>query len=333
MKAILIKSVGDPKVLEVADIPKPEINNENEVLVKIKAAGVNPIDAKLRGGLYPLNNFPAVLGCDGAGIVEGVGNEVTKFKIGDPVYYFHGGVDGIQGNYTEYKVLNQHFIAHKPKSIDFFESAALPLVAITAWEALFIHANLKKDKSVFINGAAGGVGHVAIQLAKYKKAKVFASVSSDEKNIFVSKLGVDHVINYKKENVSDEILKLTNNKGIDIVLDSVGGDEIEKIIPAISHYGKIVTLLQPNNKINWSNARFRNINLSFEVMLSPLLFNLKNKQIKQTKILQKCANLIDNKNLKIHINNVMPLKWAAKAHKKIEAGHTMGKIVLETKIK
>ena len=150
MKAILIKSVGDPKVLEVADIPKPEINNENEVLVKIKAAGVNPIDAKLRGGLYPLNTFPAVLGCDGAGIIEDTGNKVTKFKIGDPVYYFHGGVDGIQGNYAEYKVLNQHFIAHKPKSIDFFESAALPLVAITAWEALFNHANLKKDKSVFI---------------------------------------------------------------------------------------------------------------------------------------------------------------------------------------
>ena len=331
MKAILIKSVGDPEVLEIDDIPKPEIDDDDEVLVQIKAAGVNPIDTKLRAGLYPLNSFPAILGCDGAGIIENVGAKVTKFKIGDPVYYFHGGLDGIHGNYTEYKVLNQHFITHKPKSIDFFESAALPLVAITAWEALFTHANLTKNKSIFINAAAGGVGHVAIQLAKYKKAKVFASVSSHEKNEFVSKLGADHVINYKKENVSDEILKLTNNKGVDIVLDNVGGDEIEKIIPAVSHYGKIVTLLQPNNKIDWSNARFRNINLSFEVMLSPLLFNLKNKQIDQTKILAKCANLIDNENLKIHINNIMPLKYASKAHKKIETGHTMGKIVLEIK--
>ncbi len=331
MKAVLIKSVGSPKVLEIGNVPKPEINNENDVLVKIKAAGVNPIDAKLRKGLYPLSAFPAILGCDGAGIIEDIGAKVTKFKIGDPVYYFHGGLDGIQGNYAEYKVLNQRFITHKPKSIDFFKSAALPLVVITAWEALFTHARLTKNKSIFINGAAGGVGHIAIQLAKLKGATVFASVSSDEKNKFVKKLGVDHVINYKKQNISDEILKLTNNKGIDIAIDNVGGDEIEKIISAISHYGKIVTLLQPNDKIDWSNARFKNINLSFEVMLSPLLFNLKNKQIDQTKILKKCANLVDNGNLKIHLDTIMPLKFAAKAHEKIQRGHTMGKIVLEIK--
>ena len=331
MKAILINSIGGPEVLEVSDIPKPEITNENEVLVKIKAAGVNPIDAKLRGGLYPLNIFPVVLGCDGAGVIEDVGGDVKKFKIGDPVYYFHGGLDGIQGNYTEYKVLNQHFITHKPESISFVESAGFPLVAITAWEALFMHAKLSKNKSIFINGAAGGVGHVAIQLAKYKQARIIASVSCDEKKEFVTKLGADHVINYKKQNISSEILNLTKNKGVDIVLDNVGGNEIEKIIPAISHYGKIVTLLQPDNKIDWSNARFRNISLSFEVMLSPLLFNLKNKQAEQTKILSKCANLIDNKNLKIHLNKTVPLEHAIEAHKMIETGHMMGKIVLEIK--
>ena len=331
MKAVLIKSVGNPKVLELGNIPKPEINNENEVLVKIKAAGVNPIDTKLRMGLYPLNSFPAILGCDGAGIIENIGAKVKNFKIGDPVYYFHGGLDGIQGNYTEYKALNQRFITHKPKSIDFFKSAALPLVVITAWEALFTHAKLTKNKSVFINAAAGGVGHVAIQLAKYKKATVIASVSSEEKNKFVKKLGADHVINYKKQNISDEILKLTNNKGVDIAIDNVGGDEIERIIPAIRHYGKIVTLLQPSDKINWSNARFKNISLSFEVILSPLLFNLKNKQINQTKVLTKCANLVDNGNLKIHLDSIIPLEFAAKAHKKIQNGHTMGKIVLEIK--
>ena len=331
MKAILIKTVGNPEVLEIQDIPKPEIKSTNDVLVKIKAAGVNPIDTKLRAGLYPLNNFPAVLGCDGAGIVEDIGARVTKIKIGDPVYYFHGGVDGIQGNYAEYKVLNQRFISHKPKSINFFEAAAVPLVAITAWEALYDHANLTQNKSIYINAAAGGVGHVAVQLAKYKKAKVFASVSNKEKAEFVSKLGADHVLNYKKQNISDEILKLTNNQGVDIVLDNVGGDEIEKIIPATKYYGKIVTLLQPNNKIDWSTARFRNINLSFEVMLSPLLLNLKNKQIYQTKILKQCANLIDNGNLKIHLNSIIPLKYAEKAHKKIQDGHTSGKIVLEIK--
>ena len=331
MKAILIKKVGNPEVLEIQDIPKPEIINKNDVLVKIKAASVNPIDTKLRAGYYPLNNFPAVLGCDGAGIIEDIGSNVTKIKIGDPVYYFHGGVDGIQGNYAEYKVLNQRFITHKPKSVDFCEAAGIPLVAITAWEALYVQANLTKNKSIYINAAAGGVGHIAIQLAKYKKAKVFASVSNKEKAELVSKLGADHVLNYKKQNISDEILRLTNNQGVDIALDNVGGNEIENIIPAIKHYGKIVTLLQPTNKIDWSTARFKNIKLSFEVMLSPLLFKLRNKQIYQTKILKECADLIDNGSLKIHLNSIMPLKYAAKAHKIIQDGHTTGKIVLEIK--
>ena len=331
MKAILIKKVGSPDVLEIQDIPKPKIKNTSDVLVKIKAAGINPIDTKLRAGLYPLNNFPAVLGCDGAGIIEDIGTKVTKFKIGDPVYYFHGGIDGIQGNYTEYKVLNQRFIANKPKSINFYEAAATPLAAITAWEALYIHGKLTKDKSIYINASAGGVGHIAVQLAKQKKAKVFASVSSREKAKFVRGLGADYILDYKKQNIPDEILKLTNNRGVDIALDSVGGSEIEKIIPAISHYGKIITLLQPNNKIDWSIARFRNINLSFEVMLSPLLFNLRNKQINQTKILAKCSELIDNNNLKIYVSSVLPLKSAIEAHKKIQNGHTLGKIVLEIK--
>ena len=172
---------------------------------------------------------------------------------------------------------------------------------------------------------------MAIQLAKYAEAVVFTSVSSDKKAEFVKELGADHVINYKKQNISKEILKLTNNQGVDIVLDNIGGDEIEKIIPAVCHYGKVITLLQPNNKINWSLARFRNINLCFEVMLSPLLFNIKHKQLKQTKILENCSKLIDKGDLRIHIDASMPLEYVAKAHEKIQKGNTMGKIVLEIK--
>tara|TARA_Y100001960_G_scaffold110331_1_gene118226 strand:+ start:2277 stop:3272 length:996 start_codon:yes stop_codon:yes gene_type:complete len=331
MKAVLINTIGEPKVLDIQNIPKPKITNAYEVLVKIKAASVNPIDIKLRAGDYALNNFPAILGCDAAGIVDEVGSKVTKVKKGDHVYYFHGGLDGIQGNYAEYKLLNQRFIAKKPESINFIEAAAIPLVAITAWESLFYHAKLTKNKSIYINAGAGGVGHVAIQLAKYTEAVVFTSVSSDKKAEFVKELGADHVINYKKQNISKEILKLTNNQGVDIVLDNIGGDVIEKIIPAVCHYGKVITLLQPNNKINWALARFRNINLCFEVMLSPLLFNIKHKQLKQTKILENCSKLIDKGDLRIHIDASMPLEYVAKAHEKIQKGNTMGKIVLEIK--
>ena len=328
MKAISIKSIGKPDVLNINDIPKPKIMENDEVLVKLKAAGVNPIDTKLRSGAYPIDNFPAVLGCDGAGIVEEIGSKVDKVKKGDSVFFFHGGIGGVQGNYAQYKVLNQDFIAHKPKSISFIEAAAVPLVSITAWEALFMHANIKKDDKLFINAGAGGVGHIAIQLAKYRQAIVHTSVSSDKKKKVVKNFGADHIFNYKKEDIKSRILKLTNNEGVDVALDNVGNHEIEDIISITKNYGHMVTLLQPNNKIDWSLARFKNLSLSFEVMLTPQLYNLKNKQIEQTRILEKITNLIDADNLKIHISEVMQLEDAAIAHKMIEDGHTTGKIVL-----
>jgi len=331
MKVISIKSIGNPKILQIQNIAKPHIRNGFDVLVCIKAAGVNPIDSKLRSGIYPLTKFPAILGCDGSGIVEEIGAKVTKVKKGDAVYFFHGGLDGIQGNYAEYKVLNQRFLAHKPESLTFVEAAAAPLVLITAWEALFDHAQLTKNKTIFINAGAGGVGHIAIQLAKYKESIVYTSISNKHKADFVKKLGADYILNYKKQNVMKEILNLTNNQGVDIALDNIGGKEIQNIFLAITHYGQITTLLQPDETIDWSMARFKNINLNFEVMLSPLIYNLKNKQIHQTKILDKCAKLFDSGRLKIHINHIIPLEEAAHAHAIIEEGHTMGKIVLEIK--
>ncbi len=329
MKAIQISEHGEPEQLKLVEIKDPEIKNPTDIKVRLKAAGVNPVDTKLRAGAYPIMTFPAILGCDGAGIVESCGTDVTRFKEGDEVYFFSGGIASIQGNYAEVKVLNERFAAHKPKSISFIQAAAAPLVLITVWEALFDRINLEKDQTIFINAGAGGIGHVAIQLAKHIGAKVCTTVSNNEKALFVKELGADFIINYKNQNVTESILQWTDNKGVDVFLDNLGGPAIQETLTAVKNYGDIVTLLQPDESIDWSVVRFRNLRLCFEVMLSPLLFDLKDAQNHQTWILEQGAKLIDEGKLNLHVSDTFPLKDAAKAHSQIEEGHTSGKIVLE----
>ncbi len=329
MKAIQIPKHGEPELFEIVEVDEPVIENPTEIKVRLKAASINPIDTKVRSGLVPINVFPAILGCDGAGTVEACGSDVTRFKQGDEVYFFHGGVGDIPGNYSEYKVLDERFVALKPKSVDFIQAASAPLVLLTAWEALFDRCHLEKDQTVFINAGAGGVGHVAIQLAKHAGAKVCTTISNNEKALFVKELGADFIINYKKQDIVEAIMQWTDNKGVDVAMDNVGGATIQETFPAIRHYGEIVSLLQPDNTVDWSVARFRNIRFSMEVMLSPLLFDLKEAQIHQTEILEQCAKLIDDGKLSIHVSQVMPLEEAAKAHRQIEDGHTTGKIVLD----
>lgn len=328
MKAIRINECGSANILTTVEIKEPTIKSSTEVKVKIKAAGVNPIDIKVRNNRELFDQFPFILGCDGAGIIKEVGNDVTNFNEGDEVYFFHGGVGSYNGNYTEYKVLDERFITHKPKSLNFIDAAASPLVLLTAWESLFKRTNVVKDNKVFINAGAGGVGHVAIQLAKKVGAKICTTISSDKKASFVKSLGADHIINYKKQNTVSEVMEWTDGNGVDVAMDNVGGKEIQALFPLIKHYGDMVTLLLPDNNVDWSIARFRNISFNMEIMLSPLLYKLKTAQKNQTNILKQCTKLFDKKELKIHVDKTFPLNEATKAHKLIESGDFMGKIVL-----
>ncbi len=329
MKAVLMTATGGTDVLKFDDITQPEITSPTEILVKLKAAGVNPVDAKLRQGLYPIENLPTVLGCDGAGIVEATGADVSKFYPGDEVYFFHGGTGINQGNYAEYTVLDERFVAQKPVSIDFNHAAAAPLVLITAWESLFDRAELTEGKTVLIHAGAGGVGHVAIQLAKHAGAKICTTVGSEEKAEFVKRLGADLAINYKQQKFVDEVMEWTHGEGVDIAMDNVGGEMIEATFPAIKHYGDMVTLLQADSNVDWTVARMRNIRFTMEIMLSPALFNLVDAQRHQTEILDKCAALFEKNKLKINLSEILPLEDASEAHRMIESGSTKGKIVLE----
>ncbi|EAZ89873.1 zinc-dependent alcohol dehydrogenase family protein [Crocosphaera chwakensis] len=331
MKAILMKTSGEPDVLTLTEISQPTINSPTTILIKLKAAGINPIDTKLRqrGTFYP-EEMPAVLGCDGAGIVEAIGSEVTRFQPGDEVYFCAGGLGKIgTGNYAEYAVVEEHRVALKPTTLSFPEAAAAPLVLITAWEALYDRARLTPGQTVLIHGGAGGVGHVAIQLAKLKGAKVCTTVGSTDKARLVRQFGADEPILYKKTDFVESVLSWTDGQGVDVAFDTVGGQTFFDTCGAVKVYGDIVTILQPDSSIgNLKVARTRNLRLGLELMLTPALMGLKEGQTHQMSILEQCATFIDEGKLTLHLSQTFPLEETVTAHKALEAGSNTGKIAL-----
>ncbi|MDO9064360.1 MAG: zinc-dependent alcohol dehydrogenase family protein [Sulfuricella sp.] len=331
MKAILMNAPGGPEVLQISELPLPELPSPSHLRVRLHAAGVNPIDTKLRkNGTYFPDRLPTVLGCDGAGAVESVGLAVTRFKPGDEVYFFNGGIGGEQGNYAEYTVIHEDCAAAKPKNLSMVEAAALPLVLITAWEALHDRAQLKAGQTVLIHAAAGGVGHVAVQLAKELGARIAATVSSEEKAAWVRKLGAEKIIRYTSEDFVQAALDWTDGQGVDAVFDTVGGETFCRSFAAAKVYGRIVTLLQTDCTAGQVKlARLRSQSIHYELMLGPAYLGLHQARIAQTRILEAGARLIEAGNLKVEVSKIFPLKLAAEAHRLIEEGHTAGKVVLE----
>ncbi len=328
MKAVLMTAAGNPEVLQLQEVPKPS-PQPTEILVKLKAAGINPIDTKLRkrGTFYP-DQMPAIIGCDGAGIVKAIGTGVTKFRVGDEVYFCNGGLGGHQGNYAEYTTIDEKFVAKKPASVSFAEAAAAPLVLITAWEALYDRGRLEPGDKVLIHAGAGGVGHVAIQLAKLKGAMVCTTVRSPEKDSFVRQLGADEVINTRQTDFVQAALNWTNGEGVDLLFDTIGGEIFSQSFPAVRLYGDIVTILEPDANTVWKVARNRNLRISLELMLTPMLQGIVEVQQYHGEILEQCASWMDRGELKVHVGHEFSLQDAAKAHKLLETGSITGKIVL-----
>ena len=329
MRAIVMPESGEPDVLCPVEVESPGCG-ANEVLVRVMAAGINPIDTKLRrNGLYFPEGLPAILGCDGAGIVEAVGADVSRFEPGDAIYYCYGGLGQKAGNYAEWIAVPEPYLALKPECLDFVDAAAAPLVLITAWEALFDRARIQSGQKVFIHAGAGGVGHVAIQLAKIAGCEVATSVSSVGKAELVKALGADLVINYKERNIAEALLEWTDGAGVDIAFDTVGGDAFKQLIPAVRIYGDLVTILQVPEGSDWKTLRLRNIRVSQELMLTPMVYGDMEAAGHQGAILEQCAQLFDEKRLSIFVSEVLPLAEAAEAHRRIEAGGMSGKIVLD----
>ncbi len=336
MKAIVMTREGVSDVLELRELPEPVIADPQQIKVRLHAAGVNPVDTKQRvRGLYFPGALPAVLGCDGAGVVVETGTAVTRFRVGDAVWFCDGGIGGDQGCYAEYKVLHQDHARRKPASLDYLQAAAGPLVLITAWEALFDRARLFERERlapgtrVLIHGGTGGVGHVAIQLAAIAGARVITTVASRDKAERARALGAEAVILYREQDFVTAANDWTGSAGVDIALDTVGGELFRRTIGCVAHYGDLVTLLDPGADVSWKEARIRNLHIGFVLMLTPQLRGLAGARAHHGEILDRCAAWCDAGRLDIDVGTVMPLAAAAEAHRLIEQGHTRGKVVLE----
>jgi NADPH:quinone reductase len=331
MQSIVMTRPGGPEVLEVRTLPVPELPSPRHVRVRLHAAGVNPVDTKLRAnGTYYPDRLPTTLGCDGAGVVEAVGDKVTRFQRGDKVYFCSGGIGGEPGNYATYNTVHEEYAARIPANLDFTAAAAVPLVLITAWEALYDRVPLKPADRVLIHAAAGGVGHVAVQLARHSLARVAATVGDADKAAFVRALGAERVIEYKKEDFVQAALDWTGGAGVDLTFDTVGGETFCRSFAATRVYGQVVTLLQTACDTNAiKTARTRNQGIHYELMLTPMFLGLHAARVHQREILEEGAGLIEQGKLTVRVSEVLPLVEAAEAHRRIGAGHTTGKIVLQ----
>ena len=315
MKVMIIKAFGGADVFEAAEIATPE-PGANELLVRIKATSVNPVDYQTRRGDYQdLMTLPAVLGSDVSGVVEKVGGAVEEFAVGDEVYYMPELLQG-SGSYAQYHVADKSIVARKPANLSHVEAASMPLVGVTVWDCLMIRGQLQAGESVLIHAGAGGIGSFAIQLAKAMGAYVFTTCSA--RNIDLPKsLGADRVIDYHKEDYAQVIHQETAGAGVDLVLDTIGGDTIERSFTILRPSGRLISIVDISQPQNLLAAWDKNVTLHL-VFATP--YGAK---------LDRLRELIERGQIRPVIDSVLPLTEVAEAHKKLEQGGVRGKIVLE----
>ncbi|MED3790691.1 zinc-dependent alcohol dehydrogenase family protein [Peribacillus frigoritolerans] len=328
MKAQIIQSFGDPSVFQLEEVSKPELK-PGHVLIQVKASSVNPIDTKVRAGAVPAVSpeFPAVLHGDVAGLVSAVGEGVTEFKVGDEVFGCAGGFKGTGGALAEFMLADADLLAHKPKNLTMEEAAALPLVAITAWEALFNRAYLVPGQDILIHAATGGVGHIAIQLAKWQGATVYTTASSQEKLEIGTRLGADVTINYREESVHDYVQKYTDGKGFDVVFDTVGGENLDRSFEAAAVHGTVAAIAARSTH-DLSPVHSKGLSLHVTFMLLKILNKDMHKQYGE--ILKKVAKVVEEGKLRPLVDpNMFTFDEVSKAHEYLESGKAIGKIVLK----
>ena len=298
-----------------------------QVLVRIAASGVNPLDTKIRAGAaaHARHPLPAMLGMDMAGTVHDVGTGVSDFKPGDEVYGMIGGVGGLPGTLAEFIEVDPALLAHKPKKLTMREAAALPLSTITAWEGLVDRANVKPGDRVLIHAGAGGVGHIAVQLAKAMGAEVFATVSPDKQEI-AQRFGAIP-IDYRAESVDDYVARHTAGKGFDIVYDTVGGATLDASFAAVKLYtGRVVSALGWG-KHSLAPLSFRGASYSGVFTLLPLLTG--EGRAHHGEILRRAAELADEGKLTPLINaKQFSSSEIAAAHTEVQRG-ALGKVVID----
>ncbi|MDH0302480.1 MULTISPECIES: zinc-dependent alcohol dehydrogenase family protein [unclassified Pseudomonas] len=305
MKALILESFGGPESFEYRDVPKP-VPQAGQVLVRVQATSINPLDYQVRRGDYPdLVPLPAITGHDVSGIVEDVGPGVTAFRAGDEVWYTPQIFDGA-GSYAEYHVAAESIIGMKPPSLSHLEAASLSLVGGTAWEALVVRAALRVGESILIHGGAGGVGHVAIQMAKAMGARVFTTVRAANAE-FARRMGADVIIDYEQLDYVDVILRETAGRGVDVVFDTIGGDALSRSPDALAQLGRVVSIVdiaQPQNLIQaWGK------NASYHFVFTR----------QQRGKLDELSALVERGQLRPHVGAIYALADVPLAHARLQS--------------
>lgn len=304
MKAVRIHSFGGPDMLTFDDVPKPR-PGAHEVLIRVEAAGVNPLDYKIRSGDFkPIGlQLPLTLGRDVSGVVEEVGRDVFGQYVGEEVFAL---LDRAQGAYAEYVVAKYDSVVSKPATLDHVHAAAVPLAASTAWQGLFDHGKLKSGERVLIHGAAGGVGHFAVQFAKDRGAYVIATGRAEDRDL-LRKWGADDVIDYKSEPFEERA------RDIDLVFDLVAGETQERSWSVLKNGGRIVSTLQPPSQTEAMRHHAR----AEAFMVEP-----------NRDELAQIGRMIDDGRVSVFIQQTFPITEASRAHAHMEREHVRGKVVL-----
>lgn len=327
MRAMVIRSYGEDAVFEAAEVSRPEVR-AGHVLVRVAASSVNTVDTMIRrmGGELALSpEAPAILGMDFAGTVEGVGEGVTVFGVGDEVYGCAGGLGELPGSLAEFMVVDVDLIARKPKGLSMAEAAALPLVAITAYEGL-TRSGMARGQRVLVHGGSGGVGHVALQLARHFGADVYSTGGGAAQMAMIERLGAT-AINYKTETVEEYVAAHTGGAGFDVVFDSVGGANLLNSFNAAALNGQIATTVSLC-ELDLSVAHFKGLSLHVVFMLIPMLHGVGRRA--HGDILREIASIVESGGLMPVLDERrFGLDEAQAAHARLESGGAMGKVVIE----
>ncbi|WP_242919871.1 NADP-dependent oxidoreductase [Pontibacter liquoris] len=310
MKAALYDQFGGPDTIRLATIDVPEIQ-EGEVLVRIKGAGVNPVDHAVREGYlkdYLPTSFPVIPGWDMAGVVEDRGFSARRFEVGDEVYAYARRPVVHYGTFAEYIVLPESYLAKRPQSISWEEAAGIPLVGLTAYQSMFDAGNLQAGQTVLILGASGGVGSMAIQLAKAKGAQV-AGVASEKNHAYMQELGADHTIDYRDNQVGEAVKKLFPD-GVDLIFDCTSGETLTQSLQALKPSGKLVSILHHGEGLD------PKIQFTY-VFVEP-----------NARQLEALCQLAEAGKLQVHVSQTFPLEETAQALEQAHSLHTRGKLVI-----
>lgn len=327
MKAMIINEPGPAENFQLQEVDKPKLRT-GHLLIQVKATSVNPVDTKVRSRKLPFSpEFPAILHVDFAGVVAEVPPDVSGFKVGDSVYGVGGGIKGTHGGaLAEYLLVDAQLVSRMPSNLSFAEAASLPLVSITAWEALFDKLKLGSGQSLLVHGGLGGVGHIAAQLGKYIGAIVHTTISKDEDIELSKKMGADYVINYKNTPLEEYIEKFTANAGFDFVFDTVGGSNLEKSFQAAKLNGSIACIATGGNH-DLTFMYSKGLSLHSVLMLIPLITGIGRDHY--GRILFEIKKLVEAGIVRPLIHEkIFNWKQVAEAHKLVESGKHKGKVVV-----